>query len=683
MTISVQCPTCGRELKLADRSLLGRKGKCPKCGNLFLLQETTVSAEVVPAAQPPLPAPPSAKESPPPAMLPAEPVEGPGSSPTSEAASNFVDWEAIVKEKPKPSLDFSFLETAEAAKSEIGNTANSPSPGVASLPDFGQAFAPGETATHLKNRQKKRKQSHQVGWIVGGVLGIVAIVVVVVAWQISPKNAAPKSQVPVVNKPVADPAEPKGPSKPAVDEAETDSASVDPSQTPFAKIGSPTHGTPIEMFYIPFGTAVVINLHPAELWNDTPPHDEIRKCVPPLFEWGQSVIKQLFQCEPDEVDELLICLIPGTRGSAPDVAAVARMMQEHDEEPFFIRDGVSIDTVEEDVFTLGQRAYLLVDEKTFATCPIAQMDEMIKAMKVPHPSKQIDALIPMTDHERELTVIVAPRTLALHETWFPEKLRPLIKACVEWMADDVDVMSWSMHFRVDLFYSEILLRNRDGNSRKLEKSIPAKLNELSKLVQSAVGKMKPTDNGKRMLIERLPAMIEVFAMATIVVREPHHLQLVTPLPDRAAPNLILATALAWDESTRTDFSVASSSAEGKKLPATVKERLKMAIDVDFRGSPMNESFAYISNEIGTKFELDGDALKAGGFTKNLKQSFRMDNTPVSTVIQKIFEEAKSVDSNPEKSLVIVVDESQKQVLVTTRAAAEKKGLTPADWAEFR
>jgi len=38
-TIEIPCPQCGIALKLRDRSLLGRKGKCPKCAYVFVLEE--------------------------------------------------------------------------------------------------------------------------------------------------------------------------------------------------------------------------------------------------------------------------------------------------------------------------------------------------------------------------------------------------------------------------------------------------------------------------------------------------------------------------------------------------------------------------------------------------------------------------------------------------------------------
>ena len=37
--VVIPCPHCEAELKLKDRSLLGKKGKCPKCAQTFVLEE--------------------------------------------------------------------------------------------------------------------------------------------------------------------------------------------------------------------------------------------------------------------------------------------------------------------------------------------------------------------------------------------------------------------------------------------------------------------------------------------------------------------------------------------------------------------------------------------------------------------------------------------------------------------
>ena len=40
--INIPCPQCGK-LSLPDRSLLGRKGRCGKCGHKFILHEPPVT----------------------------------------------------------------------------------------------------------------------------------------------------------------------------------------------------------------------------------------------------------------------------------------------------------------------------------------------------------------------------------------------------------------------------------------------------------------------------------------------------------------------------------------------------------------------------------------------------------------------------------------------------------------
>ena len=54
-TIQIPCPKCGSELKLRDRSLLGRKGKCPRCSHAFVLEEPEVVQLELAEPEPPSP----------------------------------------------------------------------------------------------------------------------------------------------------------------------------------------------------------------------------------------------------------------------------------------------------------------------------------------------------------------------------------------------------------------------------------------------------------------------------------------------------------------------------------------------------------------------------------------------------------------------------------------------------
>ena len=632
MSIQIPCPKCGRELKLPDRSLLGRKGKCPKCAHTFILEEPPVVA--LELANP-------------------EPVASVTNSPTVAATTP------------------AFFDLTQPTKSSPASVKETPTPAVSistDLADLDRVIKPKGTAERLKEQQRKSARQRNFG------LGFAAVAAALIGgFAIFGPQSVDKNAVKTT-----------GEKQEAITSSD-DNVSDSTPTTGFANPGSPTKGKPIQLQYIPFGTQVVLNLHPAELWKSGSLGEEIRYCAPPLAKLVEATLNDLFQRKPEQVEELLICLIPGVRGSLPDVAAVAHMVDEQRRSQLFDQFGKQVDIDGESVFMSGDRAYMIVDEKTLVVCPKGQAQEMVEAIKKRHPIEQIDPLLPMTDRDRHITAIFTPLTLSLQETWFPENVRPFVKNALDWLGEEVETVSWSFHLTDEQFYSEILLRGKGSSgknsTKKLEQDFKAKLASLSESLLPQIELMNPREQGKRMIIGRVPAMVEVFSLATIVNHGPQYVQLITPLPDRAAPNLTLGTLLAWDESTRTDFSkvkVKPSTPEGPAVPDLIADRLKMKIDVDFRRTPLTEAFNFIGGEIKTPFEVDGDALKLGGFTKNISQEFKMDAARPIDVIQKIFEVAKGVNKPPEQTLVIVVDESKKNVVVTTLATANAKGLKPFD-----
>jgi hypothetical protein len=632
MSIQIPCPNCGSELKLPDRSLLGRKGKCPKCAHTFILEEPPVVA--LELANP-------------------EPVASVTKSPSVSTGTP------------------AFFEQFPPTKSSPSAPKEVPTPAIGfpqDLADLDRIVKPKSASERLKEQQKKNARQRTIGLAIAAVAAAMISGFVIFGPKSGDKNTSAKST-----------------EKPSV----TDSANnEDPRQTPttgFSDPNSPTKGKPIQLQYIPYGTQVVLNLHPAELWKSGSLGEEIRYCVPPLAKLVETTLNDLFQSKPEQVDELLICLLPGIRGSLPDIAAVAHMVDEQKPSQFSERFGKRLEIEGQTVYSKGDRAYMIVDEKTFVVCPKSQDQEMVEAITKRHPVEQIDPLLPLTDRDRHITAIFTPLTLGLQETWFPDNVRPFVKNSLDWLGEEVETVSWSFHLTDDQFYSEILLRGKGSSGKnsvkKLEQDIRTKLAQLAEGLLPHIEQMNPREQGKRMVIGRVPAMVEVFSLATVVNQGPNYVQLITPLPDRAAPNLALGTLLAWDESTRTDFSKAKAkppTAEGASVPELIADRLKLKIDVDFRRTPLNEAFAFIGGEIKTTFEIDGDALKLGGFTKNIAQVFKMDGAKVQDIILTIFKESKGIDPKPEKTLVIIVDESKKNVVVTTLATANEKGLKPFD-----
>ncbi len=633
MSIQIPCPQCGRELKLPDRSLLGRKGKCPKCSHTFVLEEPpAVTLEL------------------------AIPESTSGVS------------RPLVEIPPAPA----FLSKLNANRTETpAATPLIHSEFVA----IEQAALPNGAASKLKKLQRQNARRRNIGLAITSVILVLVGAVFLFSRQTGGKNSPAKLDA----EPSASSETPSNETS-WTNEGESEERSIDPANTEYAKQGPPTKGKPIELQYIPFGTQIVINIHPAELWKEMSLGEEIRYCAPPIAKLVETTLNDLFQRKPEQVEELLICLVPGPRGTLPDVAAVAHMVEDQKRSQLIEQFGQRSDSFGQPIYVSGNRAYMIVNPKTLVVCPKSQAQEMVQAIVERHPAEQIDPLLPMTDRDRHVTVIFTPVTLSLQDSWFPENVRPFMKAVLDWLGDETESLSWSFHLTEELFYSEILVRHVGVQAKTFERDFKDKLSKLAGTLVPLIEQMSPKEQGKRMVIGRVPAMVEVFSMATIARHGPQYVQFITPLPDRAAANMVLGTLLAWDESTRTDFSKSKPTAtDDAGLPALVVDRLKIKIEADFRSTPFNEAFAYIGGEIKTPIDIDGDSLKLGGFTKNIKQDFRMDSSRAQDVIVKIFEESKGVDSNPEKNLVLVIDETKKRILVTTLAGAGRKGLKPVEF----
>ncbi len=626
-TIQIPCPKCGRELKLRDRSLLGRKGKCPKCGHAFMMEEPVVQLELA--------------------------------EPEPRAVGRWVP-EAGLATAPRP--------PATPLPPPVTVKADEPT----QLSQLAHMDVEEGGSKRLKELKKKNAKRRNIGLAIGAV--VLSAVGGFVYYGLT--NA---------------------PGKPTVAKEESadqgQAAAAPATSDPFLEsllnknkhsAESPTKGKPIALKYVPYGAQIILNIRPAELWKQDSLGEELRYCLTPLAKLLEVKFEELFKRKPEQIEEALICLIPGQQGTLPEVAAVIHLVEEAKKSQLLDDfGGQVVNDFNYPVYMNGDRAFLIADQKTIAMCPKAQASEMVNAMtERTLASDGIDELLPMTDRDRHITLIFVPRTVRLHSNWwFPEALKPLVLKSCDWFGDEVESASWSFHLGEKTFYSDLRVRNVNGiTPANLRRQMAAKLDEFPKEMLETVRMMDPREVGKRKIIGRFPKMTQAFAMASNVSAKTHHIEIITPLPDRAAPNLALGTLLAWDESTRTDFSKAkpkTPSGDDAKLPDKIADRLKMKMDIDFRRTPLQEAVSFISGEIKTTIEIDGDALKAGGFTKNMPQTYKGDKLTTLEVFGMLL--AKYQDpTKPSNTMVIVVDESKKLITVTTKAFAEQQKLTPYD-----
>jgi hypothetical protein len=604
--LRIQCPQCDAELKLPDRSLIGRRAKCPKCAHRFIVAEPEEEIE----------------------------LELAGTSSSASAVGTSPRW---VPDSPQPSpvaVDHHADHDSDA--SGVADTAG----GIERL------------------REIRRKNARRRQWTVGLNL-LVAVLVIGAFFGIRAYHArAPEATDP----------------RPSVNQAWKAEKQDLEAQAGVADGISPTSGDPIALNFMPMGTRIIVHMHPAVLWKPERRYQEIAACLGPIRDWLGQQIRELCVYPPEEIEQLTVCVMLGAKGMPADFAARVRLDQPLKESDWILKTGGQVTAdYGYPVYLAGDRVYMLhQDRRTFAVGPAAMAEEMVNAVRFPNPTASgIEEVLRETDADRHLTFVFQPQDLLIHEEELvSEPVRALLENFVEWLGEDVETVAWSLHAG-DEFFSEMVLRSANAiTPARLQRKLRGELDALPRELYESVQKMSPGEVGKRRVIGRYPAMIKAVSEATQAGIGTRFVQLTTLLPERATPNLVLGTVLTWDESTRTDFSQepAPPPDSGEKVPEKIVDRLKKPLEIDFRRTPLQEAFAYIAEETKAPIDIDGDALKFAGYTKNMPQTFALGVVPAEEALEKILSQYDQ--------MCIVVDETKKVATVMTFAFAKDRGLTP-------
>lgn len=627
--IKIPCPKCQRPLKLRDPSMLGKRGKCPRCAHKFVLtppEEDEVEFELAEAAPQPIAVGKAARWVPDdaapaaPAEVPITPVEFPASPSASPPAAS---------------------ATSDG------------------LPDFAAAAPSTGGLSRLQEIRRKNKKRRNVMLLTTGVAaGLLC--------------GAYFAYDHLRSDTVADDGKPK------VDEQwAAHSQSLEDAKE-HADDVNPTSGKPITLPYMPAGSRVVIHMHPSMMWGPSRQAAELRACMGPVGTWLEQTIEQVCLYPPNTIDQVTFCLILGGRGVKPEYSALVRMKEPvRKSEWLETASAIRNDDYGMPVYLSDERAYIIDDQlKTFAVGPVSLVNEMVDGARIANPTgTEIQELLKGTDRDRMFTAVFEPSMIRISlEDLVADNVLDAANLVLDWFGDDVDALVWSLHIE-DEFFSQFTLRPSTVSSpERLAKSVRKDLDRLPVEMHEAISKMNPGELGKRKLIGRYPAMMQAIRHATLASKDAkgRYVQLTTVLPERAAPNLMIGTLLAWDESTRTDFSataVASNNTPQTEDLGPISKRLERVIEIDFRRTPLEEAFEYIGSESKIPFVLDGGNLKLAAYTKNMPQTMNLGEVTARTAVMEIL--------NKYDQMCIVIDESKNSALVTTKAAAEAQGLQPS------
>ena len=375
----------------------------------------------------------------------------------------------------------------------------------------------------------------------------------------------------------------------------------------------------------------------------------------------------------------------GARGMKPDMAVAfrlkepAKMSQLMDE-----FQGTLLYEMPPPLIKVTDTQAVLIHEnaQTIVIWPayLAGNEELENSLKSPtyDITADMQRLLEMTDDERLLTIVGTVNDLRIHgKMLFPEGLQQPVDRIVKWLGDDVEAVSWAVH-PVPYLHSEVALRPvTTSNALKIKERLRRQLQELPETMWHDVAvRMHPTEMRVRDFVGRFPAMLEAFQQSTVLQNGPQHVTATTVLPEKAVPNLALATLFTVSEAARTDFTQMAVAATPKpanepKLPDTVVERMKqLLVDAEFERVPIEQAIVYICGEIKVNVHVDGDALKDAGWTKNMPQTFNLGKVSGERALAQIINKYQERTSQ----MVASIDEAKKQIWVTTRKFAERDGL---------
>lgn len=753
----ISCPKCGKSLKLPDRSLLGRKGRCSKCRHAFVMtapgldprteeidegqlnvselyseleqieQRRADADEVqmeiadpgmrnppsgtgarwVPDAQPindtppspapqmippgyPYPVPPQQWGVPPGyPQVPYPPQPGmpypylvpPGYAPMLYGTPQYMP-PPMMAPPPQAAVPPPFVPAAPApfvpaAPAPLAPAASDSPFEVFQKPESAPSALPSEVEmlsanslrkSKTKSKSKKSRQAKQTqlaAIIAIGVLFVGGIVVFALGGR-SGANGKAKSKAVAQN-----PAE-------AADEV---SESL-PWESPLPI--SPTKGAPIDMMLMPYGVTAIVHVRPKDLWEKGTRREEFRFCWGPLGEWLGKQITELCNHDPSLIEELTFGLIPGVVGEELQVCGVVRLKDPAQKTELIkvfremkaeLKD---TDASNHPVYENEKYAYVIKDLRTFAFCPRLRQNEMAEAVSRPNAQAPgLEALLLKTDRLRHVVLVFDPTTLGAHAQFvFADELRRIANSVVEFFdPKQFETVAVSLHVG-DKFHSEILARNKSSLAKTVAQTeLKKRLDKLPReLADTIRGYMEPKALGPRQIIGRFPAMTKAFALSTHASTGDRYVSLATALPERAAPNLAIGTLLTWDESTRTDFSKAAAAPAkdtNTKLPELVADRLKqLKCEIEYDREPLQGYLQFVADECKVTIDIDGDALKAAGYTKNMPQKFSLGKVSGLEAIGAILKKYQA----EKVPMVLVIDEGKKRALLTTKDFAEKDNL---------
>lgn len=453
---------------------------------------------------------------------------------------------------------------------------------------------------------------------------------------------------------------------------------------------SPTKGRSPTLSYLPPNAQWLVLARPAAMLAD----DEASlfvKALGPEIEAALAAAAALAGCEPGELESVQAgWLAPSTEELL--MGLTLRLVESKtvpDDEGFRARTWAAKRSEEiagETVFVGNGRGFWLPERergRVLVVAPPPLMEEIIadaaatqsgreKGGPAASLDRDLETLVEMLDADRHLTLAGLPHHLLTNgrPTALVGPLARLAEPLAAFCSEDVKAAAVSLHFGRD-FYAEVdVVTALDLPAAKAAPVLAERLARLPDDVEAYCTRLAPDPYGGR-LVMRLPGMLRSLAANLRAGVEPNGAVLNVVLPRPAGHNIALAAELALAQSPlgAAPVAVATAAAATDALG-----KLEKKMTLVFAKDTLEKTIQMISDDVGVPMEIVGPDLQLEGITKN--QSFGLDeqDKTAKAILKVVLQKA-----NPDGKLVYVVtkQDGEEAILITTRAAAEKRRDTLA------